>query len=61
LLPGEWGQSVTKWFTSNAGQQITAVQRSGDVASPWGGYLAFCVWGLIILVVAMALMRRRDA
>lgn len=61
LLPGSWGQAVSKWFTSNAGQQITAVQQSGDVASPWPGYLAFCLWGVVILAVAMVLMKRRDA
>ena len=61
LLPGTWGPSVSKWFTSNAGQQITAVQQSGEVASPWAGYLAFCLWASVILAVAMVLMRRRDA
>lgn len=61
LLPGSWGQSVSKWFTSNAGQQITAVQQSGDVASPWAGYLAFVLWGAVILAVGMVLTKRRDA
>lgn len=61
LLPGSWGDAVAKWFTSNAGQQILAVQQNGDVASPWAGYIAFCLWGLVILAIGAFLFRRRDA
>lgn len=61
LLPGDWGQSLSKWFTSNAGQRILSVQPSGDLPSPWAGFAAFCLWGVVILVIAMVLMQRRDA
>ncbi len=62
LLPGGWGDAVTKYFTSNAGQQITAVVRADNKAlTPWPGYAVFTVEWLIILVAAAALVRRRDA
>ena len=61
LLPGDWGASVAKWFTSNAGQQILAVRHAPDAAGPWAGYLVFCLWAVAILVVGAVLLERRDA
>lgn len=61
LLPGGIGDSITKWFTSNAGQQITSVHQGPDVASPWTGYFAFTAWWAVILVAGVVLLRRRDA
>lgn len=62
LLPGGWGDAVTKYFTSNAGQQITQVIRQDNkTLTAWPGYAVFTVEWLIILVAAAALVRRRDA
>lgn len=61
LLPGDVGNAVAKWFTSNAGQQVTYVHQSGDVAAPWTGYLAFTAWWAVLLVAGVVLLRRRDA
>ncbi|HEY7859293.1 MAG TPA: ABC transporter permease [Candidatus Nanopelagicales bacterium] len=61
LLPGDWGHWIEKYFTSNAGQQITSVLPQGDALSPWAGYAVFTLWWLVILVIAGALMSRRDA
>lgn len=61
LLPGKWGDAVERFFTSNAGQQITYVQQQHNTLSPWAGYLVYCVWWLVILAVAAWLLQRRDA
>jgi ABC-2 type transport system permease protein len=61
LLPGTWGDAIERYFTSNAGQQITSVTQTGNVLSPWGGYVVFCVWWIVILGAAGWLMQRRDA
>lgn len=61
LLPGDWGHTISEYFTSNAGQQITAVETSGDQLAPWTGYGVFTLWWLVILVIAAVLMSRRDA
>ncbi len=61
LLPGDWGNAVERYFTSNAGQQIMVVNQSGNVLGPWAGFAVFCAWWIVILVLAGVLMRRRDA
>jgi ABC-2 type transport system permease protein len=62
LLPGSWGHTITNYFTSNAGQQITnATNRDPTVLSPWHGYLAFAVETLLVFLVGLVLIRRRDA
>ena len=52
---------MSKWFTSNAGQQILAVRAQPDAAAPWAGYLVFCLWGLAVLAIGAVLLQRRDA
>ncbi len=60
-LPGDWGDAVQRYFTSNAGQQITNVRPPEDQLGPWSGYLVFTVWWAAILAVAAGFMQRRDA
>lgn len=61
LLPGDWGSWISRYFTSNAGQQITALVQQDNALSPWAGYAVFTLWWVMILVVAGVLMSRRDA
>lgn len=61
LLPGSVGDTVSKYFVSNAGQQIAFVVPSEDALGPWAGFAVFCAWGVVILAVAALLMSRRDA
>ncbi len=61
LLPGDWGAAISKWFTSNAGQQILVVRPDAGAPEPWAGFLAFCLWGLAVLVIGAVLLQRRDA
>ena len=60
LLPGHWGSSVHRYFTSNAGSRITLVVHDGGL-SPWQGYGVFTLWWVVILVVGVLLVQRRDA
>ena len=61
LLPGSVGRGVSKWFTSNAGQTVTSARELPGVPAPWTGYLAFTAWWVVLLVVGVVLLRRRDA
>jgi ABC-type transport system involved in multi-copper enzyme maturation permease subunit len=64
LLPGDWGDTVTRHFTSNAGQQITSATHVNTVPAvlgPWEGYAWFTLEWVVLLVIAAVLMRRRDA
>jgi len=62
LLPGAWGKAVVRYFTSNAGQQITYVNQ-GDVnhLGPWVGFGVYCLWWAIPLAFGALLLQRRDA
>lgn len=62
LLPGSWGDTVTKYFLSNAGQQVVNARALDDrVLRPWPGFLAFLVEALVVLALGVLLVRRRDA
>ncbi len=60
-LPGAWGDAVVRYFTSNAGQQITATHQTGNYLTPWVGFAVFCAWWAVPLVFGAWLMKQRDA
>jgi ABC-type transport system involved in multi-copper enzyme maturation permease subunit len=60
-LPGDWGSTINKYFTANAGQHITDVVHPHGVLMPWAGYLTITVEWVVPLIVGAWLMRRRDA
>jgi hypothetical protein len=61
VLPGGWGDAVVRYFTSNAGQQISYIHQSGNYLSPWVGFGVYCLWWMVPLAVGAWLMQRRDA
>jgi ABC-type transport system involved in multi-copper enzyme maturation permease subunit len=61
LLPGAWGKAVVRYFTSNAGQQISYIHQRDNHLGPWVGFGVYCAWWLVPLVFGAVLLRRRDA
>lgn len=62
FLPGSWGQHIHDYLPPAAGQMIMqAKQGLHQVLSPWQGFGVFCIWTALLLVVAFALLQRRDA
>ena len=62
LLPGSFGDHVHAYLPSEAGHLIAqARQAPNDLLTPWQGYGVFCLWTAVLLVVAAALLKRRDA
>lgn len=60
-FPGDWGKAVIRYFTSNAGQQVTFVHQSGNHLGPWLGFGVYCIWAAVPLVIGALLLHRRDA
>jgi len=61
LLPGAWGDAVVRYFSSNAGQQISYTHQSGNYLTPWVGFGVYCLWWAIPLAFGAWLMQQRDA
>jgi ABC-2 type transport system permease protein len=59
-IPGDIGDTITKYFTANAGQAITYVKTPAESLGPWAGYAVFTVEWLVLLVLGGLLLRRRD-
>ncbi|MFE9627833.1 ABC transporter permease [Streptomyces sp. NPDC006527] len=62
LLPGSVGKHVHAYLPTEAGFMITQQHaRAGDLLGPWQGLGVLALWTAVLLVVAAALLRRRDA
>jgi ABC-2 type transport system permease protein len=61
LLPGTWGDTIQKYFTSNAGSRIASVVDMPNTVSPWIGYLTITIWWVVPLLVGAWLLQTRDA
>lgn len=60
LIPGDVGEEIQKFVTSNAGGNIATTGSSPDRLGPWVGYLVFTLWWVVLLGVGTWLVRRRD-
>jgi hypothetical protein len=60
-LPDSWSQHVVPYLPSVAGQAVTAVHPDPGSLAPWTGFGWCCVYAVVGLVVAVVLVRRRDA
>ncbi|MEU7002840.1 ABC transporter permease [Nonomuraea sp. NPDC046570] len=61
MLPGEWGPTVARYFTSNAGTLVARVMPAEGALGPWTGFGVYLVWIAVPMVAAAILLRRRDA
>lgn len=62
LLPGSVGDHVHAYLPSEAGHLVAqAKQGPDDLLTPWQGYGVFVLWTAVLLVIAMVLLKRRDA
>lgn len=60
-LPSDWQQHVDPYLPSIAGEQLTAVNWDRSLLAPWVGFGVFCAYIVAGLVVAIVLLKRRDA
>ena len=64
LVEGIFGAifpSVGKWLPFRAASQLLTIQPREDVLNPWVGALYLAGVVLVLLVVGIVLVRRRDA
>ncbi len=62
LLPGDWGTHVDAYLPEQAGSLIYGARpQLGAVLSAWEGFGVFCLWAVVLLIVAAYLLNRRDA
>jgi ABC-type transport system involved in multi-copper enzyme maturation permease subunit len=62
LLPGSVGERIHAWLPTQAGFMITQQHsRAGDLLGPWEGLGVLALWTAVLLAVAVAQLRRRDA
>ena len=62
LLPGTWGEWVAKALPGNAGGAVTTpVSFNPLLLGPWTGFAVFAAEVAVLLLVAVAVFRRRDA
>jgi ABC-2 type transport system permease protein len=62
LLPGAWGEWVTKLMPGNAGSVVAApVPFDPTLLGPWAGFAVFAAETAVVLAVGYASFRRRDA
>ncbi len=62
-LPSPWSYDIGKFLPSEAGLVVTSVVRdgAGHLLGPWTGFLVFCAWAAVALVLAGWTLHRRDA
>ncbi|MFI7228523.1 ABC transporter permease subunit [Nonomuraea angiospora] len=60
MLPGQWGKTVSDYFTTNAGSQIV-MPRGGSSLGPWDGLGVYLAWVVIAMIAGAVLMQKRDA
>jgi ABC-2 type transport system permease protein len=62
LLPGSIGDHIHAYLPAEAGQLIAKThQAKGDLLTPWQGYGVFAIWTALLLILALVLLKRRDA
>jgi ABC-2 type transport system permease protein len=58
---GNWGKNVGKFLPGSAGMRFAESVPDGYTLTPWWGLAVLVGWVLLGLVVAVVLLRRRDA
>jgi ABC-2 type transport system permease protein len=60
-LPTSWSQPIEQYWPTNAGTQVAVVMRDSHTLPAWTGFGVMLLFVAIVLVVAFALLERRDA
>lgn len=60
-LPSSWGDHISQWLPSTAGQSLLSLHHEAHTLAPWTGFTVFCLYAVVALAGAAFLLKRRDA
>lgn len=60
-LPASWSVPITKWWPTQAGSQIYAVQRGAHTLAAWPGFAVLVVFTVLVFALARWVIGWRDA
>jgi ABC-2 type transport system permease protein len=60
VLPASWGNAISPYLPSNAGQAIMQTGNPDHTLAPWTGLGVFAAYTAIAIVIAAIELRRRD-
>ncbi len=60
-LPESWRNPVEKFWPTEAGRQVSEVVRQPHTLAAWPGFLDLAVFVALLMVLALYLLKRRDA
>jgi ABC-2 type transport system permease protein len=61
LLPSDWGPDLVRWLPGEAGSSVLELVPAPGGFAPWTGFGVFCGELAVLFVLAVVLLRRRDA
>jgi hypothetical protein len=61
VMPGTWGKNVVEYLPAGAGSAFTSSLHTTYMLSPGAGFAVLLAWVVGGLLVAAALVKRRDA
>ncbi len=60
-LPTSLRRTVTKYWPTEAGRQVVQVVPGSHTLGPWAGFADMCIFAVIVVAIAAAVLQRRDA
>jgi ABC-type transport system involved in multi-copper enzyme maturation permease subunit len=60
LLPSSIANSIEPYLPSKAGDAVWTINPDPNTLAPWTGFVLFCAYAAVAIVVAAVLMRQRD-
>lgn len=61
ILPQTWQDHIGPYLPGNAGAALYDLHPEGVSLAPWAGFGVFCLYAAFALVIAAAVLRRRDS
>jgi hypothetical protein len=60
VLPASWNNAISPYLPSSAGRAVFSLTHGSDSLAPWPGFVLFCGYAALTIVIAAVLLLRRD-